>query len=1127
MKFIALIALIIISNPLSAQNFEDDFADGDFTTNPSWSGDIENFTIFDLDGNNVIRLNGNEASTSYLSTFSGNVIGEWEFFVRIDGSAPSNNNKAEIFLMSDRAVLNDKVNGYMLRVGETGEDVFRIVRLDEGKETIILSDTTIIQSSSSYRLKVIRDVSGTWELEVGEGYNGDLKNVGNSVTDNTYTKSTFFGFKVTYTSSRTDDFYFDFKIDPPEVVVSPVNIDNFSRISETEIDLTFTRDIDFSSISRSDFVLNNSINPESFFSQGSNALRLDFSTSFSDGKNSLFVSGIESLTNDTTLIDTALTFFVFDSYEAGDIVINEFLKDPPAGSGLPEYIELKNTSSKYLNIVNWWIGDNNTTTLISDTEQIIFPDSFLVLSNSPDALVSFFGTGSYLDVSLPALNNTSDQIRLFDSMGGIVDSLEYDTKWGGVDVALERRLARVSSTVRANWGDSPSSVFGTPGKENAIALDTIAPFIESSYLLDDETIILKYSEAIIEEPALNHKNYSISSPRNIQSIQVLSDTVQLTLFPGLEDGESVELLVRFQEDIFGNVNDTSGVASFTYIEIELVKKREVVINEILYRRKDELSPEFVELYNPTDKNFDLSGWQLIDATNNPVILPGGLFLPSKQYLVLIDRVDSSSPIANRIYLSGFPSLNDNGDAILIKSEEGITIDSLFYLDEWGGDIPGVSVERKDPLSASNDPSNWSTSIDAIGFTPGFQNSVFEEDVIPPQIIFSTQKDTAVLVVFSEFIRITPETETLVNGEVSSILSFDSTRGNQLSLKWFPVANKASKQEVQNSNTETVFTNLQDVRGNVATEVKSLISSPISKGSIIINEIMYDPLADSEDNLLDQTEYLELYNPTNTAISLEGISLHDAPDENDEVRSIFPVSTRYKWIEPGGYFLIYSEDETGLFTESKVARYFGIEEQSGQFTMQVDRTSLSLASTGDAIYISDSTNTTIDSVFYSESWQNPNLFDTDGVALERIDPIGLSNDASNWSSSTHPSGGTPGIENSIFQETGTIPDDVGISFSTNPFSPDGDGFEDNLFINYKLGAVDYLLRVRIFDRYGREVRELTNGAQAGFEGSLIWDGLTDDKRKNRVGIYIILFEAYNSSSGKNRTFKETVVLARMF
>ncbi|MEX2456099.1 MAG: gliding motility-associated C-terminal domain-containing protein, partial [Balneolaceae bacterium] len=95
------------------------------------------------------------------------------------------------------------------------------------------------------------------------------------------------------------------------------------------------------------------------------------------------------------------------------------------------------------------------------------------------------------------------------------------------------------------------------------------------------------------------------------------------------------------------------------------------------------------------------------------------------------------------------------------------------------------------------------------------------------------------------------------------------------------------------------------------------------------------------------------------------------------------------------------------------------------------------------------------------------------------------------------------------------------------SPDGDGFDDNLFINYKFDQPDYLMRIRIYDRYGRLVRTLVDAHQAGFEGSIIWDGLSDDGQSNRIGIYIVYVEAYNSATGKNQNFKETVVLARQF
>ncbi len=1399
MKFYCSIFLLLFSSSLYAQNFEDDFSDGDFTNNPAWSGADSNFVIFDLDGNNVLRLNADQAGSSYLSTSSTGIEGEWEFFIRLDFS-PSNNNFTRIFLMSDIADLSGLVNGYALRWGENlSGDVFRLFKITNGIEDgEVLTGTTNVSTSGEYRLKVTRDASGNWSLEVAEGYLGTLAEEATG-TDNTYSSSSFFGVQATYTASNTSNFYFDFKIDPPPVVIDPLVVDSFTRFSQTEIDLSFSRDIDFASVSTTDFLLNESVNPQSFSTQGTNALRITFSDVFPGGENELFVSGIESSTNDTSLTDTTFTFFTFDAFETGDVIINEFLKDPPTGSGLSEYIELRNTTSKYINLKDWEIGDNNSLIAISNEDQVILPDSFLVVTPNPSALTTTFGEGVYIDVSLPALNNTTDQVRMYDENGVLVDSLEYTPEWGGVDVAieritpdlastlqanwgdspnavgtpgrtnqiesdttapdlesyeflndstlllvfseeikqepaenpdnyeiqilvkvnpdaesgeneyvrstffapdtvllefdrpyysykfgnileirnqedifgnvaelisfnyelvrtseavpgdiminefmydpasgysefieinshtgktinlkgwtisdntgnhqvisdqnfyvqrypdqvspvvlkqyvvlvpdstialsnsirlvlgsrfptlnnttdaivlknadgvtidsltysnswggsevsLERRTVDVQGTIQANWGDSPSSNFATPGQTNEIEPDTEAPFVESILITDPETVLLKFSEELIDTFAVDPDNYIISPTQIASEIEVSSDSVKITLSQALSDGEQLSIEVLNQRDIFGNVNESELVEAF-YFEITPAIRNEVVINEILYRRKDELSPEFVELFNPTSKNFDLSGWELIDAGNNTGDIPDGTFLPSGQYLILTDREDFANTAGNAIYLPDFPSLNDSDDGVIIKNADGFTIDSLFYQSAWGGNSPGISLERKDPGRASNDASNWATSTAQGGFSAGSESSVFEEDETAPEIIFASESEFSVFIAFSEFINITPETRFLIRSVPATVLEFNTENANQLILN-LPEDAISSGDEVM-IEFDVSIENLEDVKGNVNSESSLLIARRLTQNAIVINEIMYDPLADSEDNLPDQTEYIELYNRSNSAVSLEGIFLHDEPDEENEIRSITPVSTQYKWIQPGGYFLMYSEDEASNFAESKTARYFSMEEESDQFTMLVDRSSLSLASSDDAIYLADSMGTTIDSVFFDESWQNPNIFDTDGIALERIDPNGPGNSASNWSSSTHPSGGTPNDENTIFQEPGAAPESVGISFSPNPFSPDDDGFEDNLFINYTLDAPDYLLRVRIFDRYGRQVRELANNQQAGFEGSLIWDGLTDDRRKNRVGIYIVLFEAYNSANGSDRTFKETVVLARMF
>ncbi len=1394
MKRIILLFLVLLPTLSLAQqvNFEDDFSDGDFSTNPTWSGADSNFTIASLDGNQVLRLNADGSGSSYISTVSTNAVGYWEFFVRLDFS-PSNNNFTQIFLMSDIADLSGAVNGYALRAGENlSGDVFRLFKITNGaQDGEILTGTTNISSGGEYRIKVTRDASGNWNLEVAEGYNGSLAQEATG-TDNTYTTTSFFGLHATYTSSNTKSFYYDFKINQPPVVVEPLFVDSFTQVNNSQIDISFTKDVDPASISTSDFILNpSSVNPASFTLPSSDLVRLTFDDSFSGGENQLSISGISDLAGDTALADTSFSFFLFDTFENGDVVINEFMKDPSPGAA--EYIELKNTSSKYLNLKNWKVGDNNTLTTPSNSDLVLYPDNFVVFTTDTSALTSSFGSGYYVRASLPALNNTSDQVRVYNAQSAMVDSLQYETSWGGLDVALERRTSSVTGTIVENWGDSPSPLFGTPGKTNAIKPDTTAPEIKALIVVDRQELILVFTEAVkadsveslsnyelyrltkastpnipnlvsatlfapdsvslkfdppldysianypdklgvqhVEDifgnisrslaasfvitkidtaasgdvvinefmydpaddyseyielyinqnstfnlknwtlsdnsgshkvittedfifqqynlgnypakryllllpdstliknfgvtnaivmgsrfPSLNNTtdaivirnefgdtidsltyssswggkdialeridanlpstlqanwgdspspalgtpgeindikpdssgpellsteilsqssvkltfdqfldkekaetpaNYSLSPSISIQAVSVQDAIVTITFSSNLVEGESYILTIQDQSDIFGNTT-LSQTTELRYLEFIPAAKADIVINEILFKKANEDGPEFVELFNRSNKNIDLGGWQLKDAANNKATLPAGTIITSGEFLVLTDKQNFASSLSNGLYLSSFPSLNDAGDAVVIKTAGGLLIDSLYYNSSWGGNN-GISIERKDPFAASNDASNWASSTAEGGTSAGAVSSQRLDDTEAPTVIFASQTPTGLFVAFSEFISIKSDTRFIAYGAEVDNFQFDSTQANTILL-----LTSQSKQKADESNFEAI--NLYDVKGNKTASITQQIAQPLEQGTIVINEILYDPLADADDNLPDQTEYIELYNPQDYAISLEGLVLTDAPDEDGEVSIIEPVSSNYKWIPPGGFMLMYSEDKVSTFEDSRIASYFELERQSDQFTIRVDRSSLSLSATNDAIYIADSTGAVIDSVAYDESWQNPNRASTKGVALEKIDPLGPSNEPSNWSSSTDSRGGTPGSQNSIYQSPNAPEGSTGITFSSNPFSPDDDGFEDNLFINYELDQADYLLRVRIFDRYGRKVRTLTDGKAAGFSGSLIWDGLTDDRNRNRVGIYIILFEAYNSASGKKKTFKETVVLAKMF
>ncbi|MBD0374938.1 MAG: gliding motility-associated C-terminal domain-containing protein, partial [Flavisolibacter sp.] len=171
------------------------------------------------------------------------------------------------------------------------------------------------------------------------------------------------------------------------------------------------------------------------------------------------------------------------------------------------------------------------------------------------------------------------------------------------------------------------------------------------------------------------------------------------------------------------------------------------------------------------------------------------------------------------------------------------------------------------------------------------------------------------------------------------------------------------------------------------------------------------------------------------------------------------------------------------------------------------------------------NVVIDEVQYSEKWHFELLRDREGVALERVDPDGPSQEAKNWRSAAAAAGyGTPGYKNSQYQQDGGPKATIEIIPKT--FSPDGDGVDDAAFIHYQAVEPGFVASVTIYESNGRPVRSLVHNQTLGLKGSWSWDGLDAKGQKLPIGIYIIYTELFNLQ-GKREQFKNTVVLARRF
>jgi hypothetical protein len=153
---------------------------------------------------------------------------------------------------------------------------------------------------------------------------------------------------------------------------------------------------------------------------------------------------------------------------------------------------------------------------------------------------------------------------------------------------------------------------------------------------------------------------------------------------------------------------------------------------------------------------------------------------------------------------------------------------------------------------------------------------------------------------------------------------------------------------------------------------------------------------------------------------------------------------------------------------------------------------------------------------------PLIIDKKGVSLERINPARPSSDNENWNSASQAVGfGTPAYKNSQLVE---LPegDDI-FNLSTEIFSPDNDGFQDVLQVNYQFTDPGNVLTVRIMDSRGRLVKTLLNNYLAGTAGTFSWDGINEDNGKGEIGIYIMLLE-YFRQDGKTVKTKRSFVLA---
>ncbi len=743
-QLILSLILGLMSTSLCAQLTEN-FSDGDFSTNPSWTGAD---SIFMVNPAARLQLNATVPGEAHLATQHGLTQlteREWRFNIQHDFS-PSGSNGGETYLTSVSQDLSTSPDGIYFRIGESGSnDPIELIERDGGTETtILISSPGIVANDFNVSVKIIHRANGDWELYTDVA-GGSAFQLDNSANYPTTVGGQYLGFWVEYTSSNVQNFQFD------NIYAGPVQVDNTppelveaTAINDNTLEILFNEGIgQTSGENTANYNVNGGIGAPSLVQRDAVNLAMvtaTFPTTFTVGDTlTLTVENVQDFSgNAMTNAADDFQFITSQTPEYGDIIINEFMANESPVVGLPEteFVELYNRSEKYFHLEDWQLLDNNSAGTIQDIW--IYPGEYVILV--PTSGLSEYPQAMNV-TSWASLNNAGDEITLMTPNGAVVDELIYTDDWYGDETkedggwSLERINPELPCSGPDNWRASTHPDGGTPGAENAIV--DLSPDTENPEVLDVKTanqniLDITFSEGM---DSLSLTNATITFTPDL----TISGRLIESKYPGemtLIFNENIPAGVVHQIEISGADDCSGNPLSFSgkFVLPQPPGKGDLRINEILFNPVTGGS-DFVEVVNTSDKYIDLKDWALanyddtiasIDViTQHFVLAPKGYAALTTDKSHLVTEYPYTVP--NQIIeLPDLPSYNNDSSTVYWIYSDTV-MDRVSYSDEWHYELlqsdDGVSLEKFDPNLASNDRDSWHSASETEGFaTPGKENS---------------------------------------------------------------------------------------------------------------------------------------------------------------------------------------------------------------------------------------------------------------------------------------------------------------------------------------------------------------------------------------------------------------------
>lgn len=265
-------------------------------------------------------------------------------------------------------------------------------------------------------------------------------------------------------------------------------------------------------------------------------------------------------------------------------------------------------------------------------------------------------------------------------------------------------------------------------------------------------------------------------------------------------------------------------------------------------------------------------------------------------------------------------------------------------------------------------------------------------------------------------------------------------------------------------------------------------------SLCISELLYQPRS-------GEAEYVELYNTTSMPVNLK--DYHIVRWVGDTLGKHYTLPD-YE-VAPHDYVVLTKD------ASSVVANY-----QVKYVSKLVECSLPAYPNDGGSVVLSTLDSVPVERFDYRPDMHSPMLHSKSGVALERRGFDRPANEASNWFSASSVAGyGTPGYENS--QSAEWLVAETVFELSSDIVSPDGDGYQDVLLIEYNMERADLMADAAVYNAAGNRVAQLLNAALLGTHGTVVWDakGLP----RGRYVVQIVIYDR----SGTRQALRRTVAV----